>query len=227
VLVEGDKDQARLAWKVLGGGDTSISDDIFAKQMMERYSTKFIDPPPTTTTGTTATTKNPYGYEYQGQTLTGVIVDRVFEMESRLNEKIPQEQQTAGGNNNTNKNIGQRINNDEGGDFTAFKYETSKGATVELTVVERTIEAPSENGFGFNELIRITTAAGGLMPGNVIRAVRVKRRFRRAFDKDGNRVVEGLEIVKTFRVLDGVAGEIPTSTTKSQIQFLRPASTSS
>eukprot|EP00555_Chaetoceros_dichaeta_P012762 CAMPEP_0198257086 /NCGR_PEP_ID=MMETSP1447-20131203/6844_1 /TAXON_ID=420782 /ORGANISM="Chaetoceros dichaeta, Strain CCMP1751" /LENGTH=352 /DNA_ID=CAMNT_0043943893 /DNA_START=232 /DNA_END=1290 /DNA_ORIENTATION=+ len=226
VLVEGDKDQARLAWKVLGGGDASVSDDVFAKQKIERFYTKFIDPPtlPTRSTSDTGTTtKNPYGYEYQGQTLTGVVVDRVFEMESRLNEKIPQEQPTPG---NTNKNTGQLINGG-GGDSTAFKYETVKGAIVELVVVDRTIEAPSENGFGYNELIRITTAAGGLAPGNVIRAARVKRRFRRAFDKDGNRVVEGLEIVKTFRVLDGVAGEIPTSTTKSQIQFFRPTSTSS
>jgi len=219
VLAEGDKDQARLAWKLLGGGDTSVSDDIFSKQKTERFYTKFIEPPtPSSDTG-----KNPYGYGYQGQTLTGVIVDRAFEMESRLNEKIPQEQQTT---SNNNKNTAQRIN---GGDenTTALKYDTVKGATVALSVVERTIESPSENGFGYNELVRITTAAGGLAPGNVIRAARVKRRFRRAFDKDGNRVVEGLEIVKTFRVLDGVAGEIPTSTTKSQIQFSRPSSTSS
>ena len=36
-------------------------------------------------------------------------------------------------------------------------------------------------------------------------------------------VVEGLEIVKTYRVLDGVAGiEFPTSTTKSTLRLTRP-----
>ena len=55
------------------------------------------------------------------------------------------------------------------------------------------------------------------------KAARVQRRYRRSFDSSGNRVVEGLEIVKTFRVLDGVAGlEMPTSTTKSQLRLIRP-----
>ena len=37
-------------------------------------------------------------------------------------------------------------------------------------------------------------------------------------------VVEGLEIVKTFRVLDGVAGvEMPTSTAKSKLRLTRPS----
>jgi len=218
VSVEGDKDQARLAWKTLGGGDSSGGDDIFTKQEIERFTTKFIEPPlPTQSSSdntSAGTTNNPYQYEFEGEMLTGVIVDRVFEIESRLNAKIPPEQQTV------SENKAQFIT--DGGDATALKYETTKGATVALAVVDRTIEIPNENGFGCNELVRITTAAGGLIPGNIIKAARVKRRFRRAFDKDGNRIVEGLEIVKTYRVLDGVSGEIPTSTTKSQIQLSRP-----
>lgn len=84
-----------------------------------------------------------------------------------------------------------------------------------VTVVKRTVEPPSDQGFGFNELYRIDD-------GLVTRAVQVKRRYRRAFDDSGNRVVEGLEIMKTFRVLDGVAGtEMPTSTTKSQLRLTR------
>lgn len=224
MLAEGDKDQARLAWKVLGGGDSSLSDDVFAKQKIERFTTKFIDPPSLLSpSDSPSNTKNPYEYEYEGKTLTGVIVDRAFDMESRLNEKISQDQQKTTDAKNTAHLTGTGTITDAA----TLKYETTKGATVALTVVERTIEPPSENGFGYNELVRITTAAGGLAPGNVVRAARVKRRFRRAFDKDGNRVVEGLEIVKTYRVLDGVAGEIPTSTTKSQIQLSRPSSTSS
>lgn len=84
---------------------------------------------------------------------------------------------------------------------------------VQLSVVRRTIEVPSDQGFGFQELVSI-------QDGIFERAALVKRRYRRAFDDSGKRVVEGLEIVKTFRVMDGVAGtEFPTSTTKAQIRL--------
>lgn len=84
-----------------------------------------------------------------------------------------------------------------------------------IAVVMRSVEAPSDQGFGFSELYRIED-------GLVTRAVQVKRRYRRAYDATGNRVVEGLEIMKTFRVLDGVAGtELPTSITKSQLTLTR------
>lgn len=86
---------------------------------------------------------------------------------------------------------------------------------IRITVVKRGVEPPSDQGFGFDELYRIDD-------GLVTRAVQVKRRYRRSFDASGNRVVEGLEIMKTFRVLDGVAGtELPTSTTKAQLRLTR------
>jgi hypothetical protein len=92
----------------------------------------------------------------------------------------------------------------------ALQYDKTR-----VTVVKRTVEPPSDEGFGFNELYRIDD-------GLVTRAAQVKRRYRRAYDPEGNRVVEGLEIMKTFRVLDGIAGtEKPTSTTKSQIRLTR------
>ena len=58
----------------------------------------------------------------------------------------------------------------------------------------------------------------------MVRAARVQRRFRRSFSDDGaTRVVEGIELVKTYRVLDDVAGvEFPTSTTKSSLRLTRP-----
>jgi hypothetical protein len=94
----------------------------------------------------------------------------------------------------------------------ALEYDNA----TKLLVVQRSVELPSDQGFGFNELIRIDD-------GPIMRAAKVKRRYRRAFDENGNRVVEGLEIMKTFRVLDGIAGtEFPTSTTKSQIRMTRP-----
>lgn len=87
---------------------------------------------------------------------------------------------------------------------------------IQLVVVQRKVEPPSDQGFGFDELLRVED-------GIVTRAIQVKRRYRRAFDETGNRVVEGLELVKTFRVLDGIAGtEFPTSTTKSQLRLTRP-----
>jgi hypothetical protein len=88
---------------------------------------------------------------------------------------------------------------------------------IKLTVKSRSVEVPSDEGFGFNELIRIEE-------GPFTRVAQIKRRYRRAFDDDGGRVVEGLEIMKTFRVLDGIAGtEFPTSTVKSSIRMRRPS----
>mmetsp|Transcript_17135 Transcript_17135/g.25668 ORF Transcript_17135/g.25668 Transcript_17135/m.25668 type:complete len:123 (-) Transcript_17135:13-381(-) len=96
-------------------------------------------------------------------------------------------------------------------------------SSVDIVVVQRKVEMPSEQGFGFTELYRITSSAGGIFGDNKVqRAVRVQRRYRRAMDDAGNRIVEGLEIQKTYRVLDGIAGvEMPTSTTKSSIRFRR------
>jgi hypothetical protein len=88
--------------------------------------------------------------------------------------------------------------------------------TIELKTLGRTVEVPNDQGFGCQEMIRIKD-------GPFVRAALVKRRFRRDFDDGGNRIVEGLEIVKTFRVLDGIAGtEFPTSSTKSLLRMMRP-----
>jgi hypothetical protein len=90
------------------------------------------------------------------------------------------------------------------------------GKSIRIEVVDRSVELPTDQGFGFDELLRIDD-------GMIIRAAQVKRRYRRSFDENGNRVVEGIELVKTFRVLDGIAGtEFPTSTVKSQLTLTRP-----
>lgn len=87
---------------------------------------------------------------------------------------------------------------------------------IQIDVVRRAVEAPSDAGFGFQELYRITD-------GPFIRAALVKRRYRRAFDEQNRRQVQGLEILKTFRVLDGMAGtELPTATIKTSILMTRP-----
>jgi len=133
-----------------------------------------------------------------GEMLKGVVLDRGFEMESRNECKA--------------------LWNMEMSNVLSYVMDESD---VEIVVVQRKVELPSEKGFGFNELYRITSSAGGIFGDNKVqRAVRVQRRYRREFDGEGNRIVEGLEIMKTYRVMDGIAGtEMPTSTTKSQIKF--------
>lgn len=143
-------------------------------------------------------------YVFDGKDYEGTILDRGYEMAQRvmteavwsieaLNELSYVEDGIGGGNR------------------------------VDITVVQRKLELPNEKGWGFNELYRITSSAGGAFEKNKVeRAVRVQRRYRRAVDDEGNRIVEALEITKTYRVLDGVAGvEMPTSTTKSQIKLSR------
>ena len=94
-------------------------------------------------------------------------------------------------------------------------------------MVQRNVELPNEKGWGSNELIRVTTTTSAFGSSfDVTYATRVQRRWRRATTEEGDRVVEGLEIMKTYRVLDGVAGvEMPTSTLKSTIRLTRPYET--
>ena len=95
-----------------------------------------------------------------------------------------------------------------------------KKNNIQLDVVWRTVELPTNQGFGSQELLKIEIDED--TPG-VLRAALVKRRFRRNFDAQQRRIVEGIEVVQTFRVLDGVAGtEFPTSTIKSQLLLTRP-----
>jgi hypothetical protein len=164
---------------------------------IESFDTKFIVPSPE------LNVKNEYTFD--GETFKGVILDRGFELESR-----------AQGQYNVKWNF-------DLPDILTFENEKDKASDVEVVVVQRKVEMPSEKGFGFDELYRITSSAGGIFGGNKVqRAVRVKRKYRRGLDENGNRIVEGLEIAKTYRVLDGIAGvEMPTSTTKSQIKLRR------
>lgn len=88
---------------------------------------------------------------------------------------------------------------------------------TELVVVSRQVEPVSDAGWGSNELFRVTNTR----PFKLVKAARVKRRFRRAYTDSGDRSIEGLELQKTYRVLDGIAGELPTSTIKSRILLTR------
>lgn len=204
--VEGDLFQAQEVWKALGGVGTLAltSQGTSNANKPETYLTRFLKP----------TTTND---------VQGVVNDRGFELLQRRKqsqEELPQVIWTLDQPN-----------------VLKYSMNTDKDKFVALTVKSRTIELPSETtgGFGSNELICIEEdREGGLASlagsnGNkIIRAAQIKRRFRRSYDEQGNRVVEGLELIKTYRVLDGVAGtEFPTSTVKSQLRLVRPPSQSS
>jgi hypothetical protein len=93
---------------------------------------------------------------------------------------------------------------------------------VTLAVVQRNIEpfqSEPPYGFGASELFRVSSPAGGLLGNGVSlqRAIKVSRRYRPVADG-----IDVLEIVKTYRVMDGVAGtEFPTSSTKSRLKLQR------
>ncbi len=194
--VEGDAGQAELAWRNLGGVAGAGGKSNSMLNYIESFDTEFLIP----SMSSSMAVKNEYLFE--NEVFRGAILDRGFEMESRTKS------------NNVIWNV-------DSPDMLSYERD---GSTVEIAVVQRKVEMPSEKGFGFDELYRITSSAGGIFGENKVqRAVRVKRRYRRALDEEsGGRIVEGLEIMKTYRVLDGIAGvEMPTSTTKSQIKLTR------
>lgn len=142
----------------------------------------------------------------------GTVTDRGFEIASRVEAGVLE---------------GSLKFDVEQPDTLFYERRSGKGpGPTELAVVQRTIELPSDKGWGSDELVRVSSAAGGLFGSEaLVRCCRIKRRYRRAYNAAGERVVEALEIVKTYRVLDGVAGvEMPTSTTKSTLRLTRPPS---
>eukprot|EP00966_Prymnesium_polylepis_P065695 1524434-Prymnesium_polylepis.1 len=140
-----------------------------------------------------------------GRRYFGVVLDRAFELDARV--------QGAAITWDTKAPNTLTYQRDAGG----------RGSAAELSVVQRKVEQPSESnrGWGSNELIRITTDGGAVL-GRITYCARVQRRWRRALTESNERVVEGVEIMKTYRVLDGIAGiEFPTSTTRSTIRLTR------
>ena len=187
--IEGNSDEALRAWQALnGGGSSSSTRDILAGRRADAFLWRFLPPPPSTRSE----------YLFEGESVRGVIIDRRFEIASREPDAIVKWDPRSPG---------------------ALSYtrpgSRSGAEVVELVVVQRKIEMPSEKGWGGSELVQIV-ASGRPLP-----TTRVQRRFRRAFDADGNRVVEGLEIVKTYRSPD--ANDRPTSITKAQLRMTRPA----
>lgn len=173
-----------------------FGDDI--RSAAEVYTTRYVPQPEGSSMAITG---------IDGQRYYGVVLDRGFELAQRVQ--------------------GADVSWDRGSPD-SLSYSRSSGgraSAAQLKVVQRSVELPSEKGWGSNELIRVTTDASTVLGSFEINyAARVQRRWRRATTESGARVVEGLEIVKTYRVLDGVAGvEYPTSTHKSTIRLQRPA----
>ncbi|CAJ1969222.1 unnamed protein product [Cylindrotheca closterium] len=207
--VEGDLFQAQEVWKALGGIESLVLTSKGTNKP-ETYLTRFLK-----------STEMPED---------GVVNDRGFELVQRRKQSraellsSPQVTWTVDQPN-----------------VLKYSINNSNDKFTTLTVKSRTVELPSEQkaGFGFNELICIEEDRGGgegaskmasLVGSNnkILRAAQIKRRYKRSYDDQGNRVVEGLEIIKTYRVLDGIAGiEFPTSTVKSQIRLTRPPSSPS
>lgn len=207
--VEGDLFQAQEVWKALGGisslalTTTNGKGSNINTNNPETYLTRFLKPQA----------------KESEMTQAGVVNDRGFELLQRRKQSPQEESPEVIWTVDQPNELKYSINN-------------SNDRIITLSVRSRTVELPSDTkaGFGFNELISIEEGRreGGRLAslaGANVRAAQIKRRFRRSYDEQGNRVVEGLELIRTFRALDGVAGtEFPTSTVKSQLRFVRPPS---
>jgi len=216
VSVEGDVNQAEGAWKLLGGtiplvGGRGRSGTNFQK-VEEKYLVRFVD--------LRRPTDGIIGLD--GKKYYGDILDRGYEMEERT---------SSGGDGEKAATTKAVVQWDPRAPNT-LKYErknndgtSNNSPATELKVVQRKVEPQNNKGSlaGSNELIKVTTSKT-IGPSNfdIIYATRVQRRWRRTTTVEGDRVVEGIEIQKTYRVLDGIAGiETPTSTVKSTIQLTR------
>ena len=165
----------------------------FTSKLTEVYESTFISPP---------TTLDDAKYEYEGKLLHAAILDRECELSSRTGVAKDMIEWDVKSN--------------------SISYTRDKDDKVNLTVVRRKVELPTDQGFGYDDIYRIESSAGGIFSGtNVYRAARVKRRFRRGFDETtSKRILDAIEVVTTHRVLDGIAGiELPTSTTKSRLRY--------
>ena len=165
----------------------------FTSKLTEVYESTFTSPP---------TSLDDAKYEYEGKILQAAILDRGSELSSRT------------GVANDTIQWGVKSN--------SISYARNKDDNVNLTIVRRNTELPTDQGFGFDDIYRIESSAGGIFSGaNVYRAARVRRRYRRGFDEtNSKRILDAIEVVTTHRVLDGIAGiELPTSTTKSRLRY--------
>ena len=150
----------------------SSDERAFTSKLTEAYESTFISPP---------TTLGDAKYEYEGKILQAAILDRGSELSSR----------TGVANDTIQWDV--KIN--------SISYARNKDDKVNLTIVRRNDELPTDQGFGFDEICRIESSAGGIFSGtNVYRAARVKRRYRRGFDETTRqRILDAIEVVSIGR----------------------------
>ncbi|KAL9183110.1 hypothetical protein ACHAXT_004897 [Thalassiosira profunda] len=126
----------------------------FTSKLTEAYEARFVAAPEA---------MKDASYEFEGKALRAAISDRGYELSSRMGLQMEDVRWNIQSN--------------------AIDYTRDKDA-VNLTVVRRKIEPPSETGFGSDEVYRIQSSAGGIFAGtSVYRAARVRRRYRRGFDE--------------------------------------------
>ena len=130
--VEGDVTQAEGAWRLLGGDGASF-------RQPEAYLTRYIPQPAAASAGEDGNGKAAVVTQADGG--VGVILDRGFELDARVHgaavrwdERTPNELSYA-------RSVGGR------------------GGAAALRVVQRSVEPPSDKGWGLNELVLITTAS--------------------------------------------------------------------
>jgi hypothetical protein len=189
--VEGDAGQAATVWTLLGG---SNGERAINEKLTEVYNVYFVAPPQYDVDDAL--------YQYDGKTVRAAVLDRASTLASRLGVE--------------SDNVHWAMDSHEPQQITSYT-RNKKDAAVELSTLQRKIEL-SEIGFGSDELIKLTTCSFG---AGIDRVCRIKTRYKRGYDElTGKRIVDGIEIVTTYRVLDGVAGiEMPTSTCKSRLRL--------
>lgn len=215
--VKGDRLQAELAWKVLGGGGGFGGEQGDDESSNGKGSSMFSE----------RNKKEAFDTAFFSTRDGDVILDRGFDFESRLL------QQPEVLKRNVTVHWEAQFPN-------TLEYEFEKRAIggIDLTVVQRNIDTPAHNSecFGFNEMIRIRSTRsnnnkrtsnnnGGIFSVVPVQqsVVQIERRYRILDDGPENRVMEGLEVLKTYLVLDNgiVRTDVPTSTTRSRIRLSR------
>jgi hypothetical protein len=196
--VDGDAYQAQSAWRAMVGGRNN-NVQFGPTAVPEQYDIQFIPSP------------------FQPEKYT--VWDRYYELRSRSSS------------GNGSGMIIDPKSTPVPVQWNAQEPNIVRVGNTEVAVIQRSVIVPNlEQGVvaGGQELLRISSSGDP-----IVRAVVVKQRFRPAvadaaaatqvgLPNGDISVVEGLELVQTFRVLDGVAGtEFPTSTTKYLLELVK------
>jgi hypothetical protein len=166
ISMEGDVGQAKIALKALGfkGVSDANANDSKSLPPPESYRTKFIVPGVSSVS--TTKIKNDYVDEETGNTQQGLIMDRGFDMESRLQQQKQSSSSTntKSDNNNNYRNVIWDATTAPNANTLSYDNNVeSEGVrtTTTLTVVDRIRDLPTSShtkGWGSNELYRISTS---------------------------------------------------------------------